>query len=359
MGGSKSKAPKAPNYEKLATQQAALDRDNDIFHMQNSGQSDMYGTSNWVQDANGNYTQQNTMSDSLKGQHTGASDLFSKYQQQLLNQGTFTGAPQVEWDPNSGNAAADAFYASGQSRLAPQQQEDAQRMQTQLRQQGLQPGTEAYDRAYKNLLTSQGDVNSKMALDAKVLGGQEARSNYQSALMGQQQNYNQDMQNYQLPWMQAQDAESMWNGLRTGPSGYAPSWSGQAADIAGAGQSQFNSAMAKSNASNQKKGNTMNAGAQLGSAALMSDATLKHDIVPLVGRDALEALLKLGGVKWRWNADNVEDMGVIAQEVQKVLPELINTDLSLLRVNYTGLVALAIESIKYVVENLPCGNNEM
>ena len=298
------------------------------------------------------------MSDGLTGIHTDAQNLYNKYQDQLLNQGTFTGAPQVEWDPNSGNAAADAFYASGQSRLQPQQQQDATRMQTQLRQQGLQPGTEAYDRAYKNLLTSQGDVNSKMALDAKVLGGQEARANYQSALAGQNQNYTQDVQNYQMPWMQAQDAESMWNGLRTGPSGYAPSWSGQAADIAGAGQSQFNSAMAKSNASNQKKGNTMNAAASIGSAAMLSDATLKHDIVPLVSRDALEALLKLGGVRWRWNDTGGRDMGVIAQDVQRILPELINSDEDYLRVNYTGLVALAIESIKYIAENLPCGSHD-
>jgi hypothetical protein len=129
----------------------------------------------------------------------------------------------------------------------------------------------------------------------------------------------------------------------SGATGYNP------ADLMGAQQASFQSGMDKTNASNAKKGNTLNAGATVGAAAL-SDATLKHDIQPLSGAEALEALLQLGGVTWRWNSDGSADMGVIAQDVQRILPELINSDLDHLRVNYTGLVALAIESIKYIVE---------
>jgi hypothetical protein len=257
MGG-KSKAPKAPNYAALAQQQAALDRQ--TWEQQLVGQSDQYGTSSWSKDpVTGKYTQNNVMSDELKQQHGSAQDLFGKYQGQLEGQGVFQGPDQIEWDPNSGQAASDAMYQSYMSRAGRQQADDQQAMQTQLRQQGLQPGTEAYDRAYKNLLTSQGDVNAKANLDSIVLGGNEARQNYTTRLAGQQQNYNQDLQGYQMPWTQAADSLNMWNSLRSGPSGYSPSGSYGAADVAGAGQKQFESQMAKTNQGNAKKGNTMNA----------------------------------------------------------------------------------------------------
>lgn len=256
--GSKSKAPKAPNYAKLANQQAALDRQ--TWEQQLVGQQDQYGTSSWVKDpTTGKYIQKNVMSDELQQQHGTAQDLFGKYQDQLMGQGEFQGPDQIQWDPNSGLMAADAMYDSYMSRAGRDQGDAQQKMQIQLRQQGLQPGTEAYDRAYKNLLTSQGDVNAKTYLDSRVLGGQEARANYASALAGQQQNYNQDLQGYQMPWTQASDSLNMWNSLRSGPSGYSPSGSYGAADVAGAGQKQFESQMAKVNQGNSKKGSTANA----------------------------------------------------------------------------------------------------
>lgn len=256
--GSKSKAPKAPDYAALANQQAALDRQ--AWEQQLVGQEDMYGSSSWVKDpVTGKYTQKNVMSEDLQQQHGTAQDLFTKYQDQLVGQGEFQGPDQVVYDPNSGQMAADAFYESGMSRLRPEQERADEAMTVKLRQQGLQPGTEAFDRAKQNLLRAQGDVTSKLALDSKVLGGQEARANYASALAGQQQNYNQDLQDYQMPWTQASDSLNMWNSLRQGPSGYSPSGSYGAADIAGAGQKQFESQMAKVNQGNSKKGSTANA----------------------------------------------------------------------------------------------------
>lgn len=257
MGG-KAKKVKAPDYAALARQQAELDRQ--AWEQQLVGQSDMYGSSSWQKDpVTGKYTQVNTMSDALKGQHQDAQDLFGKYQDQLMGQGEFTGPDQVVWDPNSGQMAADAFYESGMSRLRPEQERADEAMTIKLRQQGLQPGTEAFDRAKRNLLTAQGDVTSKMALDAKVLGGQEARANYASALAGQGQNFNQDLEKYKMPWQQSADAMNMWNSLRQGPSGYAPSGSYGAADIAGAGQKQYETSMGSKSQSNAKKGSTANA----------------------------------------------------------------------------------------------------
>jgi len=313
MGGKKKvKAPKAPDYAKLQTQQAALDRENDIFRMQNSGQSDMFGSSKYVLGPDGKYTQQNTMSPELEAMHRAAMANYSQSQQRLANQGAFTGPAQVgefqnnagalndfqgidqvQWDPNSGKAAADAFYQSGMSRLGPEQQKARDAQERKMRLQGGAMGNEAWRTTMRDIDTAQGDVNAKLGLDATVLGANEARQNYVRQLQGQAQNYDQnlntskqnqslqgqrfdqqnqgwannltrqaqnyaqDIEKYRMPWEMAADSMNMMNGLRTGPQGYAPSWSGKAADQAGAAQQQFNSQMAKTNASNSKKGSTM------------------------------------------------------------------------------------------------------
>ena len=68
---------------------------------------------------------------------------------------------------------------------------------------------------------------------------------------------------------------------------------------------------------------------------------------------ATEKLSQLRGVTWEWREDAPEDarkqpgMGVIAQEVEKVFPELVTTDeQGLKKVEYEGLIAPLIEAVK-------------
>lgn len=81
-----------------------------------------------------------------------------------------------------------------------------------------------------------------------------------------------------------------------------------------------------------------------------SDARLKNikEVIP----NALTSILKLSGYRFDWKEVNhltkiKEDMGVIAQEVEKVLPELarINDD-GTMSVRYQGLTAVLIEAVK-------------
>jgi len=61
---------------------------------------------------------------------------------------------------------------------------------------------------------------------------------------------------------------------------------------------------------------------------------------------------RLRGVTFEWSEDaqsarRGRDMGVIAQEVEEVFPELVSTDDDgYKRVNYAGLIAPLIEAIK-------------
>jgi hypothetical protein len=68
---------------------------------------------------------------------------------------------------------------------------------------------------------------------------------------------------------------------------------------------------------------------------------------------ATEKIAKLRGVTWEWREDAPADakeqpgMGVIAQEVEKVFPELVTTDdQGRKKVEYEGLIAPLIEAVK-------------
>jgi hypothetical protein len=68
---------------------------------------------------------------------------------------------------------------------------------------------------------------------------------------------------------------------------------------------------------------------------------------------ALEAIGRLRGVTWTWGADAPEEaraqppIGVIAQEVEDVFPQLVETDdAGHKRVYYEGLIAPLIEAVK-------------
>jgi len=79
-----------------------------------------------------------------------------------------------------------------------------------------------------------------------------------------------------------------------------------------------------------------------------SDRRLKTNIVDLSGEDSLNKILQLQGVSFNWKKNGSPSIGLIAQDVQKVYPELVHTDASstLESVAYGNLVAPLIEAVK-------------
>lgn len=75
-----------------------------------------------------------------------------------------------------------------------------------------------------------------------------------------------------------------------------------------------------------------------------SDENLKENIHTSVG---LNSITKLRGVEFTWKDSKDKSSGIIAQELEKILPHLVYTsDEDSKSVNYSGLVAYLIESIK-------------
>ncbi|MCH8210312.1 MAG: tail fiber domain-containing protein [Planctomycetes bacterium] len=86
-----------------------------------------------------------------------------------------------------------------------------------------------------------------------------------------------------------------------------------------------------------------------------SDARFKENVQPLT--DSLEKVLKLRGVQFDWKRDEFPEhrfsqdrqVGFVAQEVAKVLPELVSGgdgDQEFYSVSYVGLVPVLVEAIK-------------
>jgi len=82
-----------------------------------------------------------------------------------------------------------------------------------------------------------------------------------------------------------------------------------------------------------------------GTFSASSDRNLKQDISNVV--DALSKVKQLNGVEFTWIENGVRSAGVIAQDVQQVLPQAVNeTEKGHLTVQYDALHAILIEAIK-------------
>lgn len=78
-----------------------------------------------------------------------------------------------------------------------------------------------------------------------------------------------------------------------------------------------------------------------------SDARLKHDITPVFLGEGLEILAGLNPVSFKWNEGNRADIGLIAQEVEKVLPTAVSkTNSGFLRVAYDKLILPVIVAVR-------------
>lgn len=91
-----------------------------------------------------------------------------------------------------------------------------------------------------------------------------------------------------------------------------------------------------------------------GNVTAFSDAKLKTDIHTI--NDALGIVGKLRGVSYKWLSNGESDIGVIAQEVETVVPEVVKeTQDGIKTVDYGRLVGVlinAVNELKAEVEEL-------
>jgi hypothetical protein len=77
----------------------------------------------------------------------------------------------------------------------------------------------------------------------------------------------------------------------------------------------------------------------------LSDLAKKENIKTL--ENSLEKILLMRGVSFEWKDNHNKSIGVIAQEIEKVVPEIVNTNSQGIKsVSYDSIIGLLIEAIK-------------
>ena len=75
-----------------------------------------------------------------------------------------------------------------------------------------------------------------------------------------------------------------------------------------------------------------------------SDVKLKENIHSI--KDPLDKIMKINGVGFRWKDNKDEAIGVIAQDIEEVIPEVVKISGDTKTVNYNGLIGVLIEAVK-------------
>ena len=288
------------------------------------------------------------------------------------------GAPLPQVDSSFRDTVANQLM----TRMQPVHDYQRQQLESRLSNQGFQVGSEAYKRALDEqqqrqaaerfqaldqsgneaqrlfgmqMQTAQTGFNQNLGaaqFQNQALGQaaslDQARMQAQNAAIGQQQNLNQGYADAQNRLRQQAIAEQMqrrgmslneMNALLSGQQVQMPNMpsfvAGGRADvpnILGATQMGYDAQLGAYNANQAAFGNLLNAGAQLGTAAFMfSDRRLKRDI-RRVGTHPT------GVGIYSYTMMGFEQRGVLAQEVQRVRPDLVRRHASgYLQVNYGGL----------------------
>jgi hypothetical protein len=88
-----------------------------------------------------------------------------------------------------------------------------------------------------------------------------------------------------------------------------------------------------------------------------SDIRLKTNIKKI--DNAIDKINKLEGVTFNWIRDNRPSMGIIAQNIEMLFPELVNEVNGEKTVNYNGLIGLLIEGLKEYNNELTLVKNQI
>jgi hypothetical protein len=311
----KSSAPPAPDYTGAAQATASgnLQAAQQATEANRVNTYTPYGSLTYSQDASNpnkwssNVNLSDTGKQLLDQQNKTSLGLGNLQDAATARVGASLGSPMPSaYDPTKAtNNAADLINA----RLLPQQQRDHADLDTQLANQGIMPGSEAYQRAQDQLGRTQNDARSQAQLQGITLGQSQ-----------QGQQYAQETANRNIPMNEL-------NAIRTGAQVTNPTFQNapqqattSGPDMLGAAgmQNQYNMGLYGSQVGQQNA--LLGTAGQLGSAALMfSDARLKSDIRRIGTHDSL------GIGIYSYEKFGAPEIGVLAHELEAVMPGAVST----------------------------------
>ena len=323
-------APAAPDYASAAQATASgnLDAARAAAAANRVNQITPYGNLDYTQsgtDSYGNptYTAQTSLSDVgqqlLNNQNTTSLGLGSTINSALGNVQNTMGQPFNPNLPSTGMNPGQSYQDAYMQRLAPQIAQSRESTTAALANQGVVPGTQAYDNAMRQQAMKENDL----LLGATTQGfgvGQQAN----------QQAYNQALTNYNLPL-------NTLSALRSGSQVQNPSFinapqqaTTAGADLLGASQMGYNAQMGGFNAQQAAQqglnSGLMGLGGMLGAAAIMSDIRTKENITQVYWLpNGLPVYTYEYKPEFKDEAGYGVHIGVMAQDVEQVMPEAVIT----------------------------------
>jgi hypothetical protein len=219
--------------------------------------------------------------------------------------------------PSTGFNPGQSYQEAYMQRLAPQIEQNREAMQARLANQGIAPGTQAYD----NAMRQQAQRENDLLLGATTQGfGVGSQAN--------QQAFNQEMTKYNMPL-------NTLSALRSGSQVQNPSFVNSAqqattsgADILGAAQMGYNAQMGDFNQKQAAQQNFNQGLMGLGGAGIMafSDIRMKENIKQI---NWLPNGLPVYQFEYKPEFKDIagygQFVGVMAQEVELVRPEAVLT----------------------------------
>ena len=294
-----------------------------------------------------------------------AKDILGRQQNDAMTsaiiQGMQTGlqANQQQFGQNAAqqqaiNAAQAQGFGQNAAQTQAQNAANAQAFQQALA--GGQFGNQAAGQQFgQNLSATQlanqaAAQNTGNAANLAAFGNQAANQQFQQGLANAQLGNQAQQQGFQQQAYNQMQPINVINALRTGSQVQNPSYAQSAqmpqvagADLLGATQQNYNAQLANVNAQNAASGGFMSGLMGLGGAALSNPAIFTSDI------NAKENITKIGSLNnglnlYTYNYKDGYDLpegrqvGVIAQEVEKVMPEaVVEMDNGFKGVNYAML----------------------
>ncbi len=336
LGGGSQAQPQAPNPQQTAQAQTQSNVETAVSnaYLGNTNQVTPYGTLTYNQTGTRNvggnaipqFTATQTLSPeqqkiydsqtALTNQALGgiAPNILNQIQNTTQNPLNFSGAPAM---PGDQTQAKNAAYAALTARSNQDLDRQTSQQQTQLANQGIAAGSEAYNNALQPLERARVDASNQATLNASNLSGQDINQ----AQTLRNQYINEATQQYNQP-LNTYAALTGVSGGTTQPTYAAPS-AGQVAptDVAGiynnAYQNQLQQYQQQQGQNNSLMGGLFGLGGSALGAGIFkySDRRLKRNIVRIGERAGLPL--------YAYEIDGRPDIGVMADEVAKVRPDAV------------------------------------
>lgn len=313
-------APRAPDFNAAAQQQQASSQQATAQQTaaNRPNQSNAIGGySNWVQGADGQWTQQSGLNGPLGG---AAAGLQGQAANALANPLDFSSLGPMMTGDAARDQAITAAYGQATSRLDPRFAQQEESLRTRLANQGLEAGSEAFGNEMQNFGQQRNDAYGS-AMNSAIMQGQAAGDSvFRNSLAARQQGGNEMMTARSQPLNEL----AAMLGL-SGQSGFQGAGRADPLQSLAAAMGQGNLDMARWQAENQMGADAMGGGMSMVASLLpflLSDERLKKNIQRL----DVEALPGVPYAVWEWidPACTHPTFGVIAQDLQRVAPQYVH-----------------------------------